>query len=208
MPPHKAEPRRRASTRNRGGTQAWERVCPSKIPRWAFLGGWGRDTGKEGRIGNRRERCWRGRDAIHGSLARQASHPAIVALGGFPLRHYPPLAPSRRVTTSLVSPLPRAHTPHTHTHTHHTHPLSPPNLPPFTRFHSYEHVEKGRSLCVKLVPSAPMNVLLCMRAFFSLGNVGMGVRDRGGDGREERGRKRGNGSRRAEEQNAVAVPVR
>jgi len=101
-----------------------------------------------------------------------------------------------------------ARTHHTHTHTHHTHPLSPPNLPPFTRFHSYEHVEKGRSLCVKLVPSAPMNVLLCMRAFFSLGNVGMGVRDRGGDGREERGRKRGNGSRRAEEQNAVAVPVR
>lgn len=117
--------------------------------------------GREGRIGDRRERQWRGRDTIHGSLARQASQPATVALGGFPLRHYPlPSPPSRRSST----PLCRARI------------LCPANLPPFTRFHSYERRRKGALVVCETRTKARRRACPCMRAFFSLlGNVGMGV---------------------------------
>lgn len=74
MPPHKAEPVVRRATRNGGNHQAWERVCPSKIPRWA----------QRGREKGQRERFSRG-EGIRFTARSPGSQPATVAL------RFPPL---------------------------------------------------------------------------------------------------------------------
>lgn len=125
-------------------------------------------------MGDRRERRWRGRDTtIHGSLARQASQPpwhsaAFLSAITLPFP-FPSFSPS---------PLFRAHI------------LCPANLPPFVRFHSYERRRKGALVvCGTCTTKARRRACLCIRAFFLLGNGGMGAKDRGGDGKNEEERE-------------------
>lgn len=161
-------------------------------------------AGRKGwRIGDRRERCRRGGDTIHGSLARQASQPATVALGGFPLRHYPP--PSRLSRPALPSRFP--------TLPPRAHPLPPLISLPSPAFTHTSDVEKGRFVVCETRTKARRRACPSLRVrasffFLLLGNAwGWARGSRGVDGvrtRKER-EASGNGSRREPRgQNAVA----
>lgn len=110
-------------------------------------------------------------------LARQASQPASQ-----PPWHSAAFLSAitlfSRVALPSPPPLFRAHI------------LCPANLPPFARFHSYERRRKGALVvCGTCTTKARRRACLCIRAFFLLGNGGMGAKDRGGDGKNEEERE-------------------
>lgn len=147
-------------------------------------------AGRKGwRIGDRRERCRRGGDTIHGSLARQASQPATVALGGFPLSAIT-LFP--RVSRTLCPPLSFPHTAAPRTSST---PLISLPSPAFT--HTSD-VEKGRFVVCETRtkarrrerPSLRVRASFFFFFFLLLGNAwGWARGSRGVDGKNEEGKR-------------------